>query len=471
MTYTPTEHQEIKIAEALHILENNNRLAFIGSAGVGKTFVLEELVKRLQGTRHTKKGVICSAPTHKALKVLKDKVQIKVTFQTIHSVLRYQKFTDNATGNTSFRPNIDEKYPPLQNISLLLIDEASMIPLEMLMYLERYAKNCTIIFVGDDKQINPVGEEESPVFWGKPKMFDTYEEASGYSYNSNPINNFIDGIYCPQYEKYYVGFEPYPVVELTEIVRQGPGNPIIPLSRNIKAIWEYTKRVTPEGKGFLYTVNEAKIIEELAQVNGTDDFKYLAWTNAEVDRINTLVRQRLYGANPAKIEPEETIVFDSPYGDYVTNQELKVEKLAIDNVLFKVPLEDKHNFVTRDVILKVYIINGYKSDDWGDGEETWKGIFVVHEDSEKTLKQVTYNMYDNCKKKLLNFTTRNNFLENFAQFKYNHAISVHKSQGSTYKNVILNVRNLNANPSAKEKQRLFYTGITRASDLLILYNV
>jgi hypothetical protein len=49
-----------------------------------------------------------------------------------------------------------------------------------------------IIFIGDNKQLNPVGEQVSPVF--------------------------VQG---------------YPKVELTEIIRQGEGNPIIELSRDL----------------------------------------------------------------------------------------------------------------------------------------------------------------------------------------------------------------------------------------------
>jgi hypothetical protein len=33
-----------------------------------------------------------------------------------------------------------------------------MINVEMLSYIEMYAGRCIVIFVGDDKQINPVGE-------------------------------------------------------------------------------------------------------------------------------------------------------------------------------------------------------------------------------------------------------------------------------------------------------------------------
>ncbi len=59
----------------------------------------------------------------------------------------------------------------------------------------------------------------------------------------------------------------------------------------------------------------------------------------------------------------------------------------------------------------------------------------------------------------------------FADIKYNHAITVHKSQGSTYKSVIVNVGNIDRNPDSEERQRLLYTAVTRASDLVILNNV
>jgi hypothetical protein len=60
----------------------------------------------------------------------------------------------------------------------------------------------------------------------------------------------------------WVTFKPYPQVELTEIIRQRGGNPIITLSRN-SLIKEGIKDVNQEGQGFLYTENYAKIIEEL----------------------------------------------------------------------------------------------------------------------------------------------------------------------------------------------------------------
>lgn len=44
-------------------------------------------------------------------------------------------------------------------------------------------------------------------------------------------------------------------------------------------------------------------------------------------------------------------------------------------------------------------------------------------------------------------------------------------QGSTYKQVIVNIKNLSINQNFKEYKRLLYTAVTRASELLILYKV
>jgi ATP-dependent exoDNAse (exonuclease V) alpha subunit len=371
------------------------------------------------------KRIMCSAPTHKALSVIRTKVTVDddVKFTTIHSALHYRSITDKRTGERIFKSCPNPKWPPLNHIDYWIIDEASMIDSEMVKSIEECAKaqNTTVIFVGDGKQINPVGEDDSAVF-----------------------------------------HQDYAEAELTEIIRQGEGNPIITLSRNLPKIWEKKSNLLagPEGQdvGYLYTQNLAKIIEELAQVNGTDEFKYIAWTNKEVDKINALVRFRLYGDYPAKIELEETIVFDAPYKNYNTNETVKVEELYKYTETMKVILTDNHKEkITEEVKFVVYCVN--------------KNILILDDSSIPTFKRYAAIMNKNCKQNLLTFEERNNFLSTFASFKYNHALTVHKSQGSTYKTTVLNVRDISFNQNEKEKQRLFYTGITRASDLLILYNV
>jgi GTPase SAR1 family protein len=420
-----TTHQQEKFNEVMYLINNRERRILLkGSAGVGKTWLVHTIVQRLAKITKAKR-IMCSAPTHKALSVIRTKVIVDddVKFTTIHSALHYRSITDKKTGERVFKSCPNANWPPLNNIDYWIIDEASMIDSDMVKSIEEYAnkQKTTVIFVGDGTQINPVGEDDSPVF-----------------------------------------HQEYPEVELTEIIRQGEGNPIITLSRNIPKIWEKKSNLLggPEGEdiGYLYTKNLAKIIEELAKVNGTDEFKYIAWTNKEVDKINSLVRYRLYGDHPAKIELEETIVFDAPYKSYNTNETVKVEELHKYTETIKVVLADNHKEkVTEEVKFVVYCVN--------------KDILILDDSSIPTFKRYAAIMNKNCKQNLLTFEERNYFLNIFASFKYNHALTIHKSQGSTYKTTVLNVKDINFNQNEKEKQRLFYTGVTRASNLLILYNV
>lgn len=420
-----TEHQQDVLNKSIDILTTSNRLLVSGSAGVGKTTLVNELIKELSNNRviNTYKQIYCSAPTNKAVAVLKNKVDqlSNLEFITVHSALKLKRQVDYKTGNVTFKPYYSPKYPPLQNAGLLVVDETSMLNSELLDYIEEAANTFSVkvVFIGDAKQLNPVGEEESPVFHRK-----------------------------------------YPEVELTEIIRQGKENPIINLSRNLSLIGKEDKLVVKEDTiGYLHSKDYNYMLNRLAEVNGSDDLKYLSWTNKDVDTINDKVRQLIYGT-PKRIEIGESIIFNSPYEEkYFTNEELKVGHVEVVNKLFKVITESNNISKSYQIIdkkFKCYLINNK--------------VLALHEDSDKDFRVLKSQLLSNCKARILEWADYYSFLDKLADFKYNHALTVHKSQGSTYKKAIINVGNLNLNKNQKEKQRLFYTAVTRASNLLILYN-
>jgi exodeoxyribonuclease-5 len=430
-----TAHQAEKLEESLTILENGKRLLISGSAGVGKTYLVNELIGRLIKKAMGKK-IFCSAPTNKAVAVLKGKVDERpnLEFTTVHSALKIKRQVNYKSGAITFKPNFSEKYPPLKGVGLLIIDESSMLSSELLKYVEEHAlkNNCTVIFIGDHKQLNPVGEEVSPVF-----------------------------------------VKDYPEVELTEIIRQGAGNPIIDLSRNLDIIAQrIDSRV--DDNGYLFSNNLPQVIETLAAVNGTDELKYLAWTNKEVDLINKLVRKRIYGDNPKKVELGEVLVFNEPYNEeYYTNQEITVETVSEKEKDFFYPAgraKGVFDSVTTysPLKLKYYAINAKKSEETGLMVDN---IIVIHEESQAAYDKLLANLRSMCKSKIIPWVDYYKFKEGFASMKYNHAITVHKSQGSTYGQTIVNIKNLGLNKNKTERARLLYTAVTRASKLLILYKV
>jgi len=411
---TLSSHQVEKLDEINEeLLAGRKRIVLSGSAGVGKTTLVHFLI----ADKINEGRIFIAAPTHKALSVLKQKINydtemFPIEYCTVHKGLKLKMNINKKTGKKTFEQKYSQNDPPFKECQLLIIDEASMLNQKMIDLLEQY--EFSIIFLGDEKQINPVKEIDSPVF-----------------------------------------HQNWKTVTLTEIIRQGAGNPVIELSRNLNSIWEGEANFSgeEEKEGYLYTNDRQKIIHKLAQVNGTDKLKYLAWTNTEVDSMNFSVRSAIYG-NPEYIEQGETLVLNARYvisqeNVLHNNFELKVETLKVANM----------NFFCGDKRFeyKVYVVNDKIF-------AIHEAFIVTHRQNMRTLKAMAINRGIGWKEYYA-------FEEKFLDFKYNHAITIHKSQGSTYTDVIINIKDVMRNRKAEERNRLLYTAITRTSKLLILYNV
>lgn len=423
-----TENQKTVLENSLEILKTSNRLVITGKAGTGKTTLVKFLIQELKlNPLHRYKYSVCSAPTNKAVKVLRDKMDIEIDknrFCTIHSALRLKRDINPLTGAILFKPDPYSEGVPLEKVSLLVVDEASMINSEILRYIENNAKiNTKVIFVGDEGQLPPVGEPFSPVFHAD-----------------------------------------YPILELTEIIRQTQNNPIIDLSRDLSRIKRKISNRIEIG-GYLFSNDFSTVVSTLSAVNGSDHLKYLSWTNQDIDYVNKVVRENIYGS-PAKIELGESLIFNAPYGENFTNDEIKVLELSIEetsftayrkiNPLYNIDNLDIPQYLENTKRLKFYVVN--------------KTVRILHEDSEEIFEVMKKDMRKKCMEKLVNWRDFYAFVESFADIKYNHAISIHKSQGSTYDQVIINIRNCMLNKDVDEREKLLYTAITRAKELVVLYN-
>lgn len=59
-------------------------------------------------------------------------------------------------------------------------------------------------------------------------------------------------------------------------------------------------------------------------------------------------------------------------------------------------------------------------------------------------------------------------IEPFANLNYGYAITIHKSQGSTYDNVFVDIDDILQNTQSNEIKRCVYTSITRSSGKVFL---
>lgn len=439
-----TPHQQEKHDEVIaHLRSGAKRVILQGSAGTGKTYTADEILKTVRKDHtlnpHYNNGTIhVCAPSNKAVAVIAARITTPSQIGTIHSALKLYPYTHPKSGIEVFtrrksfgRPTGTE----FDKCKFALIDECSMLGKSiegsaphmeenkediMKGYLDEYS--FPILYLGDNKQLPPVKETYSPVF-----------------------------------------YKGYPVVTLTEIVRQGAGNPIITLSNDTDLLFFKEPNVI-EGKGYVYSNDRASFIESLAEVNGSDEFKFIAWTNPVVDSLNKDVRLRIY-TNPKKIENGESIVFNKPYFKHYTNEELKIEEVDIVTDYIDIPTKETKWDSNGEPIgrmdkikLKYYFINSE--------------VKVIHEHSEGVFQDLFFTIKNKCNNSDWDFRAKK-YIEDklFADFKYNHALTIHKAQGSTYKQGVIDIGNIMFNQKADERQRMLYTAITRFSDLIILNNV
>ncbi|MEX1317247.1 MAG: AAA family ATPase [Synechococcaceae cyanobacterium] len=136
-----------------------------GYAGTGKTFLSMRFLAQVEAS-----GLCWTvvAPTHKAVGVLRSHLQaagLVPTWypSTIHRLLRLRL---RRQGDRECCEESEHTAAALENLGLVLIDEASMVDSQLLEITLRCAHpfSTRLVFVGDPAQLPPVGEPESPVF-------------------------------------------------------------------------------------------------------------------------------------------------------------------------------------------------------------------------------------------------------------------------------------------------------------------
>ena len=136
-----------------------------GYAGTGKTFLSMRFLAQAE------QAGLCwtvVAPTHKAVGVLRHHLALaglQPTWypSTIHRLLRLKLKRE---GDRERCEETAQTALALENLGLVLVDEASMVDGGLLEITLRCAQayRTRLVFVGDPAQLPPVGEEHSPVF-------------------------------------------------------------------------------------------------------------------------------------------------------------------------------------------------------------------------------------------------------------------------------------------------------------------
>lgn len=428
--------------------DDNNFFRLTGSAGTGKTTLLATFLKDIKYPFN--KGRICvCAPTHKAKKIVAEKTNWKNT-ETLQALLGLKMDVDLENfdiNNPQFNPIGDRK---IRDYDLVVVDEASMINEDLYITLTDCAKSSStkVLFVGDTKQLNPVKEYTISLALISP--------VHGY--------------------------------DLTQIVRQNVGNPLILLLDCLRYDIEHNTytyldliKKTPinfNDKGEGYAIKEAgEFAKDVSKEFLSEDFKnnqnhcrYISWTNDSISKTNMWIRSNVFSVKDFTCQEGEILL---SYKTVMDDDEAILTN-ADDYVITK---SQDYLVSDWDFPLKVKLVELEGLDT---GRVANVKLLTREEENYKNYVSIFNNQLERAKRigkkgwgKFYEFKNSILVLENLIQNKqlvvkkdidYGYGITIHKSQGSTYNTVFVNGKDINKNINDLERKRLWYVALSRASN-------
>lgn len=587
-----TNDQKNAIRNLCYFLYDNNMRTFglYGYAGTGKTTTITKLIHYLLYKNYIN-SIVFTAPTNKAVNVIKSKFRndlddlvrtklkstianseslddvldkleekgFKVNFLTIHKLLNFQNDFD-VEGERIF---IKGDKASLDNYDLVIVDESSMIPFQIIMHLfeEANKKNILsvripkVLFIGDPAQLPPVNEELSIVFAKNKNDFDykLFQSAylKGISKNISSdldknliemmkikFNAFMNNILNMKFVvlKEVMRSNDMQVVGLCNEVRASVLNEItVPRFNKFKGskvfLYKYDKKLNKiDTEWFKKSIEYFQCKDEKQHLSNI----ILTWTNKQTDEYNDRIRKILYKKDKLnKFEIGDILILTDFYNiketevddnkdkntknkndskRFYTSEQIKVtdiEKVvkAIPEFTEALPTKNRKmkniNDIEEKYIKAIKLINKNtirKYNTWKlyvhkladiitDGIPDTHQIYVVDDDSNEIL--VNDRKFVAEKIKELRTYYRNMHKENtltidkdiirplwkelnkklvdpFAKVNMAASCSIHRSQGSTFYNVFVDMDDILKNTRLNEAKRCLYTAITRTSNMLFL---
>lgn len=451
---TLTAAQREALITALQWRKTGTHGVLEGFAGTGKTTVLMALVLEL-ACRGETETLHVTAPTHKAAKVLNDKigqvcaaagVEVPTEAGTIHSLLRLKP--------KRIKPGEPEAFvasgsPRLARGGFLILDECSMVGRALFDYTMECAATygVTVLFSGDPKQLRPVNET------GMSRSFALGEK-----------------------------------VLLDEVLRHDGA--VLRLATAIRTMHRFALPVIKTDRGAESQVSAYVSKETLAEswldqvaadhaAGSASSTVMLCWTNRERRAANRRARVRIYGPDVPEFMAGDELVMLAPLtrGDQVVlanNADIRitaaelvewqpVEGLALTYSCWRLRVESG---VEIHVLTEAE--SGQHKRDWqrigkeiSAAVEQAKSAFADLEKRADRTDAQWYAAMDNLRSTKGRWSTEYYPLkEAFAQVDHRYALTVHKSQGSTYDTVFVHPDMLEAKD---ERPALMYVAVTRAA--------
>jgi hypothetical protein len=242
-----------------------------GSAGTGKTTLVNTIISALKKSGSVYGSVVLSAPTHRANAVTKSKNKDQKVM-TLHQLLSLAPEVDleNFDASKVKFNQIEKEKDPFPKSGLIIIDESSMISdalYDFLMDKVSEFPDVKILFLGDAAQLRPVTRDNKSSLQDSKALTQTDGQAN-----------------------------------LTKVERAK--NPeLLDESINLREKGSFTNNNNMKNSnGVAFTNSEAGFINRLIRMFKSQEFadnrllvRAVAYTNKRVTEINSKVRESLYG--------------------------------------------------------------------------------------------------------------------------------------------------------------------------------
>jgi ATP-dependent exoDNAse (exonuclease V) alpha subunit len=410
--------------EALNAFVHSSEKLYLltGYAGTGKTTLLQIFINGLRAQGDERK-IVLSAFSNKATKVLASMASqwsLDVDAMTCCTLLGLRPVINEDTGNQEFQPD-RKQGSQVDRYHLVIVDECSMVNEELWKLLVNAVSNLygrtQLLFVGDPAQLPPVNEPESACFreiLQTSALTEVVRYGGAIGVIAEDVRRHLDRDRLPR-------FRTDTNVERTE------GCFVLP-----RPIWE--------------TLMLKAFTSEAYQMN-PDQVRALAYTNRRVAHLNHMIRRAIYGPTALRFVPGERLIAINPCLD---DDAIILPTSAEGEVL-----EARRG---RDGEWPIWILSVQTE------EGDVRTLRVLHESgaSEMQLKLETLAR----EKRWMEFW---DLKQHFHAVDYAYSLTIHKSQGSTFQDVFVDVPSMWANRNVIERNQLCYVAITRAAKRLFVY--
>jgi len=488
-----TKGQESALQQLIDFSESSEKFITLqGYAGTGKTATIGYLAKYLEG-----KKFLYTAPTHAAtaeLAFATVKTGNKQFPMTIASSVKIAKNRNTGVDEATFTKKFEDRLSYAGNI--LVVDELSMLSAKDLKTLEEVLKtrtNIKVVFMGDPLQI-PEVDVTNPEYKQISKAFSSVKQVK-LTEIKRTSNDTILNVLSNLRKKPDGSIPKTQNTDKLKYLNSSEFNEL--LVNTFKEEPESTVLISYTNAGVAHSNQK---IREALGFNGSPKVGevvtgYLGYSSKQVEKGNVANSIRYVISNVKRIGSKYEMEFTSSKLKNLSDLEVRGVSEKAGATFLQLSNSDSFNFedlnekdfeannaIVADKMERLY--NAKK--DALKNPRYWDNYYRVQQDVSMYFQNVnlgnTY-IYNPATERMELYVYNlhkgiDSDLKVEKGIDYGYAITVHKSQGSTIKNVFYDTNTLPSNSGSKlvsdkeeigtEKGSLNYVAMSRASDLLVI---